>query len=57
MPRNVPFLLVPVELLHAERGPDGLQQDEVEQEHEEGEGAGHDGQQVRPDTIFGEQSL
>ncbi len=53
MPRNVPLLLVPVELLHAERGPDGLQQDEVEQEHEEGEGAGDDGQQVRPAATFG----
>jgi hypothetical protein len=57
MPRNVPLLLVPVELLHAERGPDGLQQDEVEQEHEEGEGAGDDGQQVRPAKTFGRQSL
>ena len=41
-----PFLFAPAELLHAEWSPDGLQQDEVEQEDEEGECAGEYTSQV-----------
>ena len=41
-----PFLFAPPELLHAEWSPDGLQQDEVEQEDEEGECAGEYTSQV-----------
>ena len=41
--------LVPAQLVHAERGADRLQQDEVEQEDEEGEDASADRNQIWPE--------